>query len=62
MLATPKFNITVFECGLIRRRVLYKHRGLFLVAVTSKNRFLLFFCKLSYNLKFSLVVLAVTKN
>ena len=61
MLATPKFKITVLECGLIRRRVLYKHRGLFLVAVTSKNR-LLFFCKLSYNLKFSLVVLAVTKN
>ena len=61
MLATPKFNITVFECGLIRRRVLYKHRGLFLLAVTSKKFFVVFLLVVVH-LKFSLVVLAVTKN
>ena len=62
MLAFPKFKKTVFDCCRIRKSVLYDHRGLFLVAVTSKNRFSFPFCKLSYNFEFSLVVLAVAKN
>ena len=45
-----------------RKSDLYIHRGVFLVAVTSKNRFLFSFHKLSYNFEFSLVVLVVAKN
>ena len=51
MLAVAKFLKTVFEYGRISKSVLYEHRGLFLVAVMSKNRSVLSFCKLSYNFR-----------
>ena len=52
MLAFANFEKMVFECGRIRKSVLYDHRDLFLRGVVSKNRFLFSLCTLSYNLEF----------
>ena len=45
MLAVAKFLKTVFECDRIRKSALYEDRGLFLVALVSKNSFSLSFCE-----------------
>ena len=56
MLAVAKFKKTGFKCGRIRKSVLYKSRYLLLPGVKAKNRFLLSFCMLWYDLEFLLGV------
>ena len=51
MFAVVNFSKTVFECVRIAKSVLYEHRGFFLLAATSKNCFVLSFCKLTYNFR-----------
>ena len=47
-----EFLKIVFECAHIRKSALYEQRGLFLVAVTLKNRFLYSFCDWFVKMRF----------
>ena len=51
-LAIANFLKIVFECAHIRKSAPYEQRGLFLVAVTLKNRFFYSFCEWFVKVRF----------